>query len=285
MFERITPLILTYNEAPNIGRTLERLCWADDVVIVDSFSGDETLEIASRFPKARVFQRRFDSHEKQWNFGLRETGISSEWVLALDADYILTSESVEELKSLKPGADVAGYSASFVYCVNGRPLRGSAYPPVTVLYRRRKARYRQDGHTQRVVVDGRIETLRAPILHDDRKPLGRWLQSQARYMRIEARELAEADSASLGWADRLRRMRCVAPFMMLFYCLIAKRAILDGRAGLFYAFQRTVAELILSLYLAEDDLRRASDRKSEGSADSVSYAPVVVKCPLPNAED
>ena len=92
MLQNITPLILTYNEAPNIGRTLEQLRWARDIVVVDSFSNDETLEIVSRFPQVRIYQREFDSHEKQWNFGLKETGISLEWVLALDADYVLTEE-------------------------------------------------------------------------------------------------------------------------------------------------------------------------------------------------
>lgn len=257
MLEKITPLILTYNEAPNIGRTLERLCWAREIVIVDSFSNDETLEVVARFPQARVVQRHFDSHEKQWNFGLGESGISSEWVLALDADYILTHELVEELKTLKPGPDVAGYSASFIYCVSGHPLRGSAYPPVTVLYRRQKAHYRQDGHTQRVYVEGKVENLHAPIMHDDRKPLTHWLRSQARYMKIEARKLTEGNSSSLNWADRLRKLRVVAPVVMLFYVLIVKGALLEGRAGLFYALQRTIAELILSLYLIEGDMRRA----------------------------
>jgi glycosyltransferase involved in cell wall biosynthesis len=255
MLEQVTPLILTHNEAPNIGRTLEQLYWANDIVAVDSFSDDATLEIISRFPQARVFQRKFDSHGEQWNFALRETGISSEWVLALDADYSLTPAFVEELKKLRSRADVAGYSASFIYCINGTPLRGSAYPPVTVLYRRTKAIYRQDGHTQRVVVEGKVESLSAAILHDDRKPLAHWLQSQARYMRIEASKLTESDPRRLNRADKLRKMRIAAPLVMLFYVLIIKRAIIDGRAGLFYAFQRTVAELILSLYLLEDDMR------------------------------
>ncbi len=277
MFEQITPLILTYNEAPNIGHTLGQLYWADDIVVVDSFSDDETLEIVSGFPRARVFRRKFDSHEGQWNFALNETGISSEWVLALDADYTLTPDLIEELRGLSPGTGVAGYSANFVYCIDGRPLRGSAYPPVTVLYRRARAVYRQDGHTQRVTVDGEVGQLRAAILHDDRKPLGRWLQSQARYMRTEAKKLAGSDSGDLNRADRLRRLRFVAPLVMLFYVLFVKRAILDGRAGLFYAFQRTVAELILSLYLVEDDLRRAGGRREEAAekgapADLVSGA-------------
>src|SRR5215510_832543 len=102
MLDQITPLILTYNEAPNIGRTLEQLRWARDIVVVDSFSADNTVEIASSFPQVRVLQRKFDSHEKQWNFGLQETGIATKWVLALDADYFVTDELVEELKSLVP---------------------------------------------------------------------------------------------------------------------------------------------------------------------------------------
>src|SRR6476619_2943691 len=94
MLTEITPLILTYNEAPNIGRTLEQLRWARDIVVVDSFSDDETLEIVSGFPQARVVQRKFDTFAAQCNFGLTEAGIATEWVLSLDADYELTPELV-----------------------------------------------------------------------------------------------------------------------------------------------------------------------------------------------
>ena len=97
MIDNITPLILTFNEAPNIGRTLEQLRWARDIVVVDSFSDDATLEIVSTFPQARVFQREFDSFAGQCNFGLSETEIQTEWVLSLDADYLLTPEMIEEL--------------------------------------------------------------------------------------------------------------------------------------------------------------------------------------------
>ncbi|HEU5460200.1 MAG TPA: glycosyltransferase, partial [Pyrinomonadaceae bacterium] len=83
MLDQITPLILTYNEAPNIGRTLKSVNWAKDIVIVDSFSDDNTLEIAASFPSVRVFQRTFDSHRNQWQFGLKETGVATPWVLAL----------------------------------------------------------------------------------------------------------------------------------------------------------------------------------------------------------
>src|SRR5712671_5860914 len=157
ILEQITPLILTYNEAPNIGRTLEQLRWARDIVVVDSFSDDETREIISSFPQARIFQREFDNFASQCNFGLRETEISTEWVMSLDADYELTSELVVEIDALQPEPDIVGLRARFTYCILGRRLRSGIYPPVTVLFRKSKASFKQDGHAHRVVLDGRIE--------------------------------------------------------------------------------------------------------------------------------
>lgn len=252
--DEITPVILSFNEAPNIGRTLERLVWANRVVVVDSFSDDETGSIVARYLKAEMFQRRFDSHANQWNFAIHETGIDTDWVLALDADYQVPDELVRELEALSLESDVVGYQARFLYCVGGKVLRGAAYPPVTVLFRTKRAQYVQDGHTQRVRTDGKVRRLANPILHDDRKPLSSWLATQARYARLEADKLLSTPFAILGIADRIRRMIVIAPAAMLFYCLFVKGNVLDGRAGLFYALQRTLAEMMLSLYLLERGL-------------------------------
>jgi len=256
---QITPVILTLNEAPNIGRTLEQLRWARDIVVVDSLSDDETIEIAKGFPQVRVFQRQFDTHGAQWNFGLNETAISTEWVLALDSDFVLSPELVDEIASLKPSAKTAGYRANFTYCINGHPLRSGLLRAQVVLYRRSSAKYIQDGHTQRLVLDGQVATLRSKILHDDRKPLSRWFQSQQRYMTLEAKKLLAAEGTELGRADRLRRLRVIAPLAVLFYCLIVRGGVLDGRAGFYYAFQRMFAELLLSLYLIEHDFNAATE--------------------------
>ena len=250
----ITPLILTFNEAPNIRRTLEGVSWAQDIVVLDSISDDETLAHCSEFSQVRVVQRKFDNHQMQWSYGLQETGINSEWVLALDADYVLTPELIEELQALQPPSGINGYRANFVYCINGKPLRGSAYPPVTVLYRRDQAVYVQDGHTQRIAVTGEIGDLKAHILHDDRKPLERWLRSQIYYTQLEARKFSESD-APLKLPDRIRKMRYFAPFLVFIYCLLVQGNILDGRAGIFYAYQRMLAETLLSLHLLDEDVQ------------------------------
>ncbi len=69
--DRVTPVILTFNEERNIGRTLARLGWAREIVLVDSLSTDATLSIAAGHPNVRTFERRFDSHGDQWTFALR----------------------------------------------------------------------------------------------------------------------------------------------------------------------------------------------------------------------
>jgi glycosyltransferase involved in cell wall biosynthesis len=247
----LTAMVLTLNEAPNIGRTLSKLSWLADVVVVDSGSSDETVQIARSFPNVRLFERPFTSHADQWNFALEHTAIATEWVLALDADFVLTDELVHELKVLSPPAGVAGYQAAFTYCVDGIPLRSAVYPPVTVLSRRSSGRYEQDGHTQRVHVSAAIVALTAKIQHDDRKPLSRWLLAQIRYMKLEAQKLSDAPSSSLNVADRVRTLIVVAPPMMFLLCLFGRGGVRDGWRGLFYALQRATAELILSLSLVE----------------------------------
>lgn len=249
MLLEITPLILTYNEQPNIGRTLERLTWANDVVVVDSGSTDATLEIARSFPSVRIVQRPFDSFAGQCNFGLEH--VTSPWVLSLDADYLLSEDLVRELESLTPDGDTAGYRAAFKYCVRGRPLRATLYPPRVVLYRRERARYRDEGHGHRVEIDGVVESLRSAIYHDDRKPLRRWLVEQNRYMITESRYLLRTPASELSVQDRLRRWIVIAPAVVFVYTLLAKGLILDGWRGWFYVAQRTFAEMLLSFRLAE----------------------------------
>jgi glycosyltransferase involved in cell wall biosynthesis len=261
MLDQITPVILTFDEEPNVGRTLAALSWARDVVVVDSCSTDRTLEILHAHPRVRVFSRPFDQHADQWNHAVTQTAITTDWILALDADYVLTPELIEELRVLVPAPAVNGFRTRFRYCIDGRPLRGSVYPPVITLFRRGLGRYWQDGHTQRLVLEGRCVDLAHPIDHDDRKSLRRWLQSQIRYTELEVAKLASAPMSDLSWPDRLRRGILLAPPLVFLYALVMKGCILDGRAGLYYCIQRTTAELILSLYL----LRTYTSGKDQAS--------------------
>ncbi len=252
----ITPMILTYNEAPNIGRTLDKLSWATEILIVDSFSTDETLSIVRNNPRCRVIQRQFDSFAAQCNFGLQR--VRTDWVLSLDADYIVSDQLHKELTGLNSPPEVAGYTARFIYCINGKPLRSSLYPPRTVLYRKALARYKDEGHGHRVQIEGRVQRFTSPIFHDDRKSLERWFSEQVRYADREVEHLLATPAGQLNRADRLRRSIFPAPLLVFFYTLICRRLILDGLQGWAYVFQRTLAELILSLKLLERRLTNSA---------------------------
>ncbi|HKO18496.1 MAG TPA: glycosyltransferase family 2 protein [Acidobacteriaceae bacterium] len=256
--QEITPLILTYNEDPNIARVLGKLDWAEHVVIVDSGSSDRTVDIASAFPQVQVFVRPFDNHVDQWNFGLDQ--ISTPWVLTMDADYVLTDHFVAELTRRAPLLDCDGYFARFRYCINGRLLRGSLYPPRLLLFKTGRGRYVADGHTQRLELEGRTGWFSSRIHHDDRKPLADWLRAQERYSQLEALKLRTEPVNSLDSTDRLRRHAWLIPLLTPAYCLFRKGLILDGRAGFYYTFQRTYTELLMALRLLEADGRAALAR-------------------------
>jgi glycosyltransferase involved in cell wall biosynthesis len=254
--DNITPLILTYNEATNIERTLQQLTWAKEIVIIDSYSTDRTLDIIAAYPQVKVIQHQFESFASQCNFGLSQ--VKSEWLLSIDADYVLSQELIDEIESMPDRTDIDGYIIPFKYCVFGKSLRGTLYPARKSLYRKNKGVYENDGHAHRVKIDGTIRSLTHCIYHDDRKPLSRWLWAQDRYMVIESKKLLATPDRELSWGDRIRKRKIFAPLIILIYCLILKGGILDGWQGWYYAFQRTLAETLLSIHIIEAEYLRKS---------------------------
>jgi len=247
MLDRITPVILTRDEEANVGRTLTQLAWAREVVLVDSISTDRTAAIARTFPNVRVIERAFDTHATQWSFAVGQA--STEWVLMLDADHFVPQPFIDELSQLEPPAETVAYVAPFRWAQDGRVLRATLYPPRIVLARRGAFEIWQDGHTQRIRANGAVGHLREPLIHDDRKDFRRFLARQRTYMRQEAQKIRTSPFRALPLSGRIRKLRVVAPFLSLLHTLFVKRLVLDGRAGWRYAFERFLAEAMLSAEL------------------------------------
>ena len=260
----VTPLLITFNEEDNIARTLSALQWARRIVVVDSGSTDATLGLLSAVPQVEVVHRRFDTFAGQCNHGL--SLIDTPWCLSLDADHRLTPAFVREMAQLLEGLspEIDAILTPFRYLVAGRALRGTLLPARFNLVRIGGGRYVDDGHAHRFVPLGPTAVMRHPILHDDRKPLSRWLAAQQRYLDQECDKLLSTPVAALGLADRLRLLHGVAPFAALLMCLVLRGGLFDGWRGWFYAFQRLYVEVLLSLMLWER--RHLSDHSDHHQA-------------------
>jgi glycosyltransferase involved in cell wall biosynthesis len=247
--EVLQALILTKNEDPNLKRVLDNLTWLDKVIVLDSFSTDDTLKIAEAYSNVEVHQRVFDTHALQWNYGL--SLVKSTWVLSLDSDYVLPDDFVSETVQIINNPEKSAYEAGFEFLVFGQRLKRNNTQPRPVLFKLSDCIYFDDGHTQRLRINGETGAYKALIWHDDRKSLTRWLSNQSGYSLKECDMLLVADKSKLGLNSKIRKTKIFAPFLVFFYCLFVKGLIFKGWAGWHYTLQRTMVEMLLALRLIE----------------------------------
>lgn len=258
MLASLTPIVLTYNEEPNIGRTLESLRWAKQVIVVDSGSTDATEKIARSFPNVRWFVRKFDSFGGQWTFAFTETGIASEYVLALDADMTVTAALLEEIQTQFLPGGFAGGVIPIEWCYSGKPLLGSFCPPQLRLFRPTEVRASQVGHAHHFAVQGRLYPFKHGVWHEDRKSVERWLQSQAGYSRHEEDRLRSGEKLRL--RDRLRASGWM-PFLAVILSYLRAGGPFGGKRALRYAWERTTFETVLAIRVIDRKLAEEENRE------------------------
>ena len=251
----VSVLVLTYNEEENLPRCLDSVDWADDVLVLDSFSTDRTAEVA-RARGARVLQRAFDTFAGQRNYGLDEGAPRHPWVLHLDADEVVPDDLRDELVAIAGGEGAAGappaYRVASKMMFQGRWLEHAGmYPAYQVRFGLRdRLRFVQVGHGQREdLPPEEVGTLEHALEHYSfSKGLHEWFAKHNRYSTDEAAEAlrqagGDLDWAGLGSSDRTRRRRALKalasrlplrPALRFAYMYVLRRGFLDGRAGLAY---------------------------------------------------
>lgn len=269
----ISVLILTLNEEANLPRCLAALGWADDVLVVDSFSTDRTVEIAEAWG-ARVLQRHFDDFAGQRNFGLQEGRLRHEWVLHLDADEVVPPELRDEMFRVIEDEGRDAYRLPSKMMLHGQWLRRAGmYPAYQVrLGRRDVLSFVQVGHGQREALPSeRIGTLEHALLHYSfSKGLDDWFEKHNRYSTAEARFALEAAAAGKAdWGgllslDQTRRRRALKrlvarmpfrPTLRFLYMYVLRLGFLDGTAGYTYCRLLATYETMTVLKIREQRLR------------------------------
>jgi glycosyltransferase involved in cell wall biosynthesis len=249
---KITPVVLTYNEEENIERCLQALRWAQTVVILDSGSTDKTEQIVRSFDNVSWHVRPFDSHQQQWHHAIQNTGITSEFVLALDADMEVTPNLLREIEDRVLVGPLTGGVIPFEFRYYGRSLLGSLYPPQLRLFAKDRVQVVQTDHTQVFLVDAEVHRFRHALIHDDRKSLDRWMRSQLEYQRRNEQELSNGGRGRT--RDYLRKLGVMPPLMgVLAY--IRAGGPFKGAAAARYAYERMATESILAIRLMNQRMK------------------------------
>jgi glycosyltransferase involved in cell wall biosynthesis len=244
----VTPVLLTFNERDNIARTLTSLEWARDVIIVDSGSSDDTVEIARQFRNVRVHVHPFESHGRQWTFAVMKTGVETPYVLCLDADMRVTESFVTELHGALSDQKLSGAWLSFDYWLCGKELRGSLYPDQLRCFKPSDVEITQSGHTQVFRTTGATCRVSSRVIHEDHKPVERTLRNQEKYALLEAERILS--TAHHSWKDKAR-LAGVFPILAGIAGYIRAGGPATGNASVAYGLERILFESILARQLVE----------------------------------
>lgn len=225
---RLSAIVITKNEAGNIGDCLDSLAFCDERIVVDSGSTDDTARLAEA-KGARVVQHAFEGFGAQKNFALSLA--QGEWVLSLDADERVSAELADEILKViaQPVADCYEMPRLSSFC--GRPMRHSGWFPdhVLRLFRRTKARFSDDLVHERVVYAGAARRLRNPLIHHPVLRLEDALSRMDRYSTAGA-EMLVASGRRVSFITGI--VRGLWAFIRTY---LLRGGFLDGREGFLLA--------------------------------------------------
>ena len=258
----VSAVVLTRNEEPNIRRCLTSLGWAEQVVVVDSGSTDETIPIA-RSLGADVVEQPWLGFSGQRELALRLPAIRHDWVYFVDADEWVSPQLAAEIAARLRAPTCAGFAHRLRLVFQGKWIRhcgwyGGSW--VVRLVDRRYTKYDGSLVGERACVDGRICRLVNDIVDEDRKGLAVWLHKHVRYAELEAVRRSQPAS----FLQRLHMFRSredsrpsarafikdvvfpalpAKPAALFIYMYVLRLGLLDGRAGrrfcIFHAWHET----------------------------------------------
>ena len=265
----ISVLILTLNEELNLPRCLESLRWCDDIVVLDSFSTDRTVELA-KAAGARVVQRKFDNWAAHQNWALENIPFKHPWVYYSDADEVVTPELREELQQVaaQPNNPNVAYRLRYKNFFMGQWIRHCGIYPAWILrcFRPEKVRWERLVNPA-PVVNGPEGRLQSHFEHYSfNKGLNAWFDKHNKYSWQEAEEsLKSLVGGKLEWTkiftgDTAQRRRALKelsfrlpfrPELRFFYMYFLRLGFLDGVAGYHYCRMLAIYEYMIVLKMGE----------------------------------
>lgn len=226
----VSVVVITKNEAGAIERCLRSVDWAEEVILLDCGSTDRTVEISQKLGARVSVTEDWPGFGPQKNRALEQA--TGDWVLSLDADEWVTPDLRDEIMNVisRPdGALAFRFPRLSSFC--GQFMRHSGWWPdyVTRLFRRGAARFSDDVVHERVIVEGKVGTLREPIMHETYVDLDEMLQKMNSYSSLTAQKMRHGGRKA-GLAGAI--LRGLWAFIRTYFL---RGGILDGREGFMLA--------------------------------------------------
>ncbi|MGZ5106119.1 MAG: glycosyltransferase family 2 protein [Usitatibacter sp.] len=276
----ITAIVLTYNEERNLPKCLDSIAGrAGEIIVVDSFSTDATLQIA-RDHAAKVIQHEYAGHPQQWQWTLSNVSASHEWIFAIDADFVVTEGLWDDLAKKLAAGGADGFYVRHREIFRGRRISyGGVYPNHWLrIFRKDKVRIDLDERVDiHFYVDGRIDRIEFDVEEQNYKDdnIFFWIQKQNTFAKkhaLEELDRKERNAALpvpprfFGTPDQ-RKLRLkqvwyrlplyLRPFIYFFYRYVLRLGFLDGKQGFVYHFtQGFLYRLLVDINI--DEIRNAS---------------------------
>ncbi len=237
----VSALIPCYNSADVIEACLESVAWADEILVCDSYSTDETLEIARRYTD-RIVQHEYVNSAAQKNWAIPQARHA--WVLIVDTDERVTPTLRREIeRTLTPTCPYDGFNIPRLNHVFGRPIHhGGHYPDYQLrLFRRDRGRYRERQVHAHVDLQGECGVFSAPLLHFGQRDVEQ--TTRVLLLRYAAWEAAQKNADGIRFRPHQLLVRPIGAFVARY---IVMRGFLDGTAGLFWAL--TISAYVFLTY-------------------------------------
>lgn len=225
---KITALCITYNEEKNILDLLQDISFADEIIVVDSFSTDSTIELASSFPKVKILQRKFDNFTNQKNFAIEHA--SHNWIIFFDADERISDNLKQEILSITASKNNTkdAYWAYRKFYLKGKYIKHSGWQndKAIRLFKKNKSRYKKDLFVhEKLSFSGQCGFFNEKLDHYSFQAYASYKQKLDLYAKLKAEELYKKGIK----ANFIHTY--VKPSFRFIHHYIFRLGILDGKNG------------------------------------------------------
>ena len=224
---KISALLITYNEVNHINQVIDNIDFADEIIVIDSFSNDGTFEKLKALHNVKTIQREFKNFSDQRNFAINQA--TNDWILFIDADERITNKLKTEIfEEIKTQNSVAGYLVKRQFFFKHKKIRFSGFQTDTTyrLFKKGKVKYIEDKIVHEMpLIDGKSKVLKNFMLHYCFDSAEHYKSKMEHYASLKAQELFKKGKKSNVFHFYLR------PFYKFITNYFFRLGFLDGKEG------------------------------------------------------